>query len=451
MVPAAGQGIVGVTVRADDTELRELLAAIEDPEAKAVATAERALLARLDGSCRTPIGGYARLLPDGELHLTGLVARADGSFLLKRSLHGAAARCRTHRQRTGRQPARRQPARHLCLTPPTERPDHPAGTGRQRDRRARGRTRAIGRSSPRCSRSAHARDAAAIRRTCRPSWPPAATPSRPCRRAIATCRCSPSARRPPARPRRRLRPRQQRRRRRRRARRHWSAQSCERERRPAAAGLPVATRAQALAGDLRRARLSGRPAGRLRRRSAGASLPDTARDAFAAGNLTAALFFSAETARHCVRLLRAAATARGGRDGGCAGYRPARRRGITGAPLAAHPRRRSAEPGRDAGAAAMSEPTAEPPEPAAEPPSRRRAAQPPPRRRQLLPWLTAAGFLILAAALVWVWQHPAVPPTVDRTDRGPGAAARRAGRARGPTGAAPAAADRRIWLRSVHG
>ncbi len=91
MVPSAGQGIVGVTVRADNTELRELLAAIEDPEAKAVSTAERALLAELDGSCRTPIGGYARLLPGGALHLTGLVARADGSFLLKRSVHGAAA------------------------------------------------------------------------------------------------------------------------------------------------------------------------------------------------------------------------------------------------------------------------------------------------------------------------------------------------------------------------
>jgi hydroxymethylbilane synthase len=91
MVPAAGQGIVGITVRADDAELRELLAAIEDPEAKAVSTAERALLAELDGSCRTPIGGYARLLPTGELHLTGLVARADGSFVLKRSLHGTKA------------------------------------------------------------------------------------------------------------------------------------------------------------------------------------------------------------------------------------------------------------------------------------------------------------------------------------------------------------------------
>ena len=91
MVPAAGQGIVGITVRAEDLTLRELLAGIEDPEARAVSTAERALLAALDGSCRTPIGGYARLLPDGRLHLTGLVARANGSFLLKRSVHGPAA------------------------------------------------------------------------------------------------------------------------------------------------------------------------------------------------------------------------------------------------------------------------------------------------------------------------------------------------------------------------
>lgn len=91
MVPAAGQGIVGVTVREQDTELREMLSAIEDPEARAVATAERALLGALDGSCRTPIGGHARLLPDGRLHLTGLVAREDGSFLLKRSTHGHAA------------------------------------------------------------------------------------------------------------------------------------------------------------------------------------------------------------------------------------------------------------------------------------------------------------------------------------------------------------------------
>lgn len=91
MVPAACQGIVGVTVRETDRDLRELLAGIEDREARAVSIAERTMLALLDGSCRTPIGGYAKVLPDGRLHLTGLVARADGSFLLKRSVAGAPA------------------------------------------------------------------------------------------------------------------------------------------------------------------------------------------------------------------------------------------------------------------------------------------------------------------------------------------------------------------------
>ncbi len=90
MVPSAAQGIVGITVHEDDGELREMLAAIEDPEARAVSTAERAMLAVLDGSCRTPIGGHARLMADGSLRLTGLVARADGSFLLKRTLDGNA-------------------------------------------------------------------------------------------------------------------------------------------------------------------------------------------------------------------------------------------------------------------------------------------------------------------------------------------------------------------------
>ena len=89
MVPAAGQGIIGITVRRDDRRLRDLLATIDNAPAKAAATAERAMLLQLDGSCRTPIGGYARILPNGALHLTGLVASPDGSFLLKRSLQGA--------------------------------------------------------------------------------------------------------------------------------------------------------------------------------------------------------------------------------------------------------------------------------------------------------------------------------------------------------------------------
>ena len=88
MVPAAAQGIVGVTVHEDDVELLEMLSAIEDPQARAVATAERALLGVLDGTCHTPIGGHARILPNGRLRITGLVARPDGTFLLKRTLEG---------------------------------------------------------------------------------------------------------------------------------------------------------------------------------------------------------------------------------------------------------------------------------------------------------------------------------------------------------------------------
>jgi hydroxymethylbilane synthase len=90
MLPAAAQGIIGITVRAADADLLTAMAAIDDLPARIAATAERAVLAVLDGSCRTPIGAHAQLLADGTLSLTGLVARADGSFLLRRSLTGPA-------------------------------------------------------------------------------------------------------------------------------------------------------------------------------------------------------------------------------------------------------------------------------------------------------------------------------------------------------------------------
>ena len=99
MVPAACQGIIGVTVRADDVELHELLSAICDPDSRPVSLAERALLGALDGSCRTPIGGHATLIGNGQLRLTGLIARADGSFLLRRTVTGST----TDAERLGRE------------------------------------------------------------------------------------------------------------------------------------------------------------------------------------------------------------------------------------------------------------------------------------------------------------------------------------------------------------
>jgi hydroxymethylbilane synthase len=89
MIPAAGQGIVAITVRESDTQMREMLAAINDRAAHIAATAERALLAALDGSCSTPVGSHARILEDGTLYLTGLVASPDGGFYLKRVARGS--------------------------------------------------------------------------------------------------------------------------------------------------------------------------------------------------------------------------------------------------------------------------------------------------------------------------------------------------------------------------
>jgi hydroxymethylbilane synthase len=77
-VPAVGQGAIGIETRADDARTRALIAAIDDPDTGAALTAERAFLAVLDGSCRTPIGGYAKI-EQGGLRFRGIVIRPDGS------------------------------------------------------------------------------------------------------------------------------------------------------------------------------------------------------------------------------------------------------------------------------------------------------------------------------------------------------------------------------------
>jgi hydroxymethylbilane synthase len=85
MLPAVGQGAVGCEIRADDTELARRLAAIDHAPTRLAVGAERAMLARLEGNCRTPIAGHARLA-DGLLSLTGLVAQPDGRRAWRLSL-----------------------------------------------------------------------------------------------------------------------------------------------------------------------------------------------------------------------------------------------------------------------------------------------------------------------------------------------------------------------------
>lgn len=79
MLPACGQGAVAVEIRADDETARERIAAIDHRDTSLALAAERAMLAVLDGSCRTPIAGHAVVYTTGSLHLQGLVIAPDGS------------------------------------------------------------------------------------------------------------------------------------------------------------------------------------------------------------------------------------------------------------------------------------------------------------------------------------------------------------------------------------
>jgi hydroxymethylbilane synthase len=77
-LPAVGQGAIGIETRTDDAVTRALVAKINDPDTATALAAERAYLAVLDGSCRTPIAGHAQVR-DGVVRFRGMIAKPDGS------------------------------------------------------------------------------------------------------------------------------------------------------------------------------------------------------------------------------------------------------------------------------------------------------------------------------------------------------------------------------------
>lgn len=93
MLPAVCQGAIGVECREDDTRTKSLLAALDDSETGICVAAERAFLAALDGSCRTPIAGLATITGD-TLILRGLIVRPDGSETLAAQRDGSLADAR---------------------------------------------------------------------------------------------------------------------------------------------------------------------------------------------------------------------------------------------------------------------------------------------------------------------------------------------------------------------
>jgi hydroxymethylbilane synthase len=106
MLPAVGQGAICIECRADDAKTSTWLAAIDHAPTAVCVAAEHAMLAVLDGSCRTPIAGHA-ILTGGVLHLRGLIAKPDGSQLIATERRGPSGDAETLGRDAGQELLRR--------------------------------------------------------------------------------------------------------------------------------------------------------------------------------------------------------------------------------------------------------------------------------------------------------------------------------------------------------
>ena len=87
MMPAVGQGALGIEVRSGEPELLSMLSVLVSEATTCSTTAERAFLGKLEGGCKVPIGAYGRIESD-TLHLDGLVASLDGKHVYRGKVSG---------------------------------------------------------------------------------------------------------------------------------------------------------------------------------------------------------------------------------------------------------------------------------------------------------------------------------------------------------------------------
>jgi hydroxymethylbilane synthase len=111
-LPAVGQGAIAIAVRAGDERVAAALQPILNRETGWALAAERAFLAVLDGSCRTPIAGHARLV-GSDLQMRGLVLRPDGSESLEVAMRGPVSDAATLGREAGLDLRARMPAGFL--------------------------------------------------------------------------------------------------------------------------------------------------------------------------------------------------------------------------------------------------------------------------------------------------------------------------------------------------
>ncbi|PFA64583.1 hydroxymethylbilane synthase [Bacillus sp. AFS015802] len=87
-LPAVGQGALSIECRDDDHEVLELLEKFACEETTSTVTAERAFLHKMEGGCQVPIAGFAELMDNGDIALTGLVASPNGETIYKEYMTG---------------------------------------------------------------------------------------------------------------------------------------------------------------------------------------------------------------------------------------------------------------------------------------------------------------------------------------------------------------------------
>ncbi|HEX2866807.1 MAG TPA: hydroxymethylbilane synthase [Ignavibacteriales bacterium] len=88
ILPAVGQGALGLEIFEDNGMVNEILQSVHDEETYIAAMAERAFLKALEGGCQVPIGAYAQVKPNG-LYLDGIVGAIDGSVTFRKKIRGS--------------------------------------------------------------------------------------------------------------------------------------------------------------------------------------------------------------------------------------------------------------------------------------------------------------------------------------------------------------------------
>lgn len=88
MLPAVGQGALGIEIHSDNKMVEEILQSVHDDATYQAAVAERAFLKALEGGCQVPIGAYAEVRTSG-LYLDGIVASIDGTVTFRKKIRGS--------------------------------------------------------------------------------------------------------------------------------------------------------------------------------------------------------------------------------------------------------------------------------------------------------------------------------------------------------------------------